>query len=77
MRVNADAAKLADQPISSVMTPKPATLKESAKIAFALHNMDVGGYRHIPVLDENDKLTGVISIRDILAYLTVRGAADA
>jgi CBS domain-containing protein len=46
------------------------------KIAFAIHRMNVGGYRHIPIL-EDGRPVGVISIRDILAYLTQRGAAVA
>ena len=74
LRVNADAAKLADRPISTVMTPNPATLKADDKIALALHRMNVGGYRHLPILD-GEQLVGVISIRDILAYLTQRNAA--
>ena len=31
--------------------------------------MDLGGYRHLPVTDE-DKLCGIISIRDIMRYMT-------
>lgn len=77
MRVNVDAAKKAAEPIRTVMTPDPATLRVDNKIAYALHRMDVGGYRHIPVLDETDRLIGVVSIRDILGYLTERGAATA
>jgi CBS domain-containing protein len=50
------------------------TLDTSDKIAFALHKMNVGGYRHIPILF-NGQLAGVISIRDILRYLTERIAA--
>ena len=71
MRLNADAASLADRPIESLMTPDPVTLRTTDKIAFALHKMHVGGYRHIPILAD-DKLVGVISIRDILNYLTER-----
>ena len=70
-RLNADVAKLLDRPIESMMTPDPITLKADDKIAFALHKMHVGGYRHIPILDD-EKLVGVISIRDILNYLTLR-----
>jgi CBS domain-containing protein len=75
MRLNVDAARLADRPISEVMTVNPATLRSRDKIAFALHRMNVGGFRHIPILDEDDRLVGVISIRDILRYLTDRRAA--
>jgi CBS domain-containing protein len=57
------------------MTANPVTLEANDKIAFALQKMDVGGYRHIPILF-NGKLAGVISIRDILRYLTERIAAS-
>jgi CBS domain-containing protein len=70
MRLNVDAAKMANQPISEVMTVDPATLRSRDKIAFALHRMNVGGFRHIPILDDHERLIGVISIRDILQYLT-------
>jgi CBS domain-containing protein len=72
MRVNVDAARLAARPISEVMTVNPATLRERDKIAYALNRMNVGGFRHLPILNHDDKLVGVISIRDILRYLTER-----
>ena len=71
MRLGADVATFVDQPIESLMTPDPITLDARDKIAFALHKMHVGGYRHVPILAE-EKLVGVISIRDILNYLTER-----
>ncbi|QDS97331.1 CBS domain-containing protein [Adhaeretor mobilis] len=74
-KINIDAAERADRPISSVMTSKPVTLQGRDKIAFALHHMNLGGFRHIPIL-EGDKLTGVISIRDILGYLTDRSNSE-
>ena len=71
MKLNADAKKFLNRPISQFMTADPVTLETSDKIAFALHKMNVGGYRHVPILFEG-KLAGVISIRDILRYLTER-----
>jgi CBS domain-containing protein len=71
MKLNAESARLMDKPISQFMTPDPVTLETSDKIAFALHKMNLGGYRHIPILF-GGKLAGVISIRDILRYLTER-----
>ena len=76
MKLNVDAAKFASKPISQFMTPNPVTLDTSDKIAFALQKMNVGGYRHLPILFDG-KLAGVISIRDILRYLTERIAAGA
>lgn len=75
MRLNVDAAKMMDRPVSEVMTVNPATLRARDKIAFALHRMNVGGFRHIPILDDDDRLVGVISIRDILRFLTDRHAS--
>lgn len=72
LRLNVDAARMADRPISEVMTVNPATLKTRDKIAYALHRMNVGGFRHLPILDDEEKLVGIISIRDILLYLTER-----
>jgi CBS domain-containing protein len=74
MKINADAPRLSTRPISQFMTANPVTLEANDKIAFALQKMDVGGYRHIPILFSG-KLVGVISIRDILRYLTERIAA--
>jgi CBS domain-containing protein len=70
LRLNARAEALASQPVSAFMTPDPECLDGSAKIAFALHRMDLGGYRHVPVVDADGRATGVISIRDVLRYLT-------
>lgn len=74
MKLNTDAPKFMDRPISQFMTPSPVTLETSDKIAFALQKMNVGGYRHLPILFQG-KLAGVISIRDILRYLTERIAS--
>jgi CBS domain-containing protein len=38
-------------------------------LAFALHKMDCGGYRHVPVL-ENGHPVAMISVRDMLRHIT-------
>lgn len=69
LRLNVEAAALAARPVSDFMTPNPETLDVNDKIAFALHKMDVGGYRHIPIT-KSGKVIGIISVRDILRYIT-------
>jgi CBS domain-containing protein len=59
----------AQLPIQEFMTPNPETVTAKDTVAFALHKMDVGGYRHLPVLD-GSKPVGVISVRDLLRYMT-------
>lgn len=68
MRLNVDAADRHELPIERFMTPNPATIPAGAKIAFGLQQMNMGGYRHLPVID-GDKPVSVISIRDMLRYL--------
>jgi CBS domain-containing protein len=70
LKLNDQAAELFDRPIAEFMTANQQVLAANAKIAFAVQRMDLGGYRHIPIVDDKDKLTGVISVRDILRYLT-------
>ncbi|MFI4876539.1 MAG: CBS domain-containing protein [Blastopirellula sp. JB062] len=44
-------------------------------MAYAIHQMDVGHYRHLPIVDTDGRVTAVISVRDLLRYLTDRIAA--
>ena len=69
LKLNTWAANLRDRPISEFMTEAVQTLDVGDRIAFALHKMDLGGYRHIPILDQG-QISGMISIRDILRYMT-------
>jgi CBS domain-containing protein len=59
----------ADMPVRSFMTHKPVTLASTATLAFALHKMDGGGYRHVPVLDKGVPV-GVVSVHDMLRHIT-------
>ncbi len=62
-------ADYAGRRVTEYMTPKPETVTVSNTLAFALHKMDVGGYRHMPVMDEG-KPVGMISVRDMLRHIT-------
>jgi CBS domain-containing protein len=59
----------AELPIHKFMTPNPETVTADDTLAFALHKMDVGGYRHLPVLHDGLPV-GVISVRDMLRHIT-------
>ena len=69
LRLNTEANNQRNEPISNFMTESPGTLEMHDKIAFAIHKMAVGGYRHVPIMAEG-RPTGIISIRDILRYTT-------
>jgi Predicted signal-transduction protein containing cAMP-binding and CBS domains len=55
-------------PVSQIMTRDPVTLAPSDRIAYAVNKMSIGGYRHIPLV-ENGRPLGVVNVRDIVAYL--------
>ena len=59
----------ADMPVRNFMTPKPVSVARTDTLAFALHKMDGGGYRHVPVVDQG-KPVGVVSVRDMLRHIT-------
>ncbi len=57
------------------MTRSPETIRRQDSIAYALHAMDIGGYRHMVVVDSATGMpTGILSVRDILRFLCVRFA---
>jgi len=68
VRVGAALHEVGDFPVGDFMTPNPETIESDAQIAYALQKMDVGGYRHLPVM-AGERIVGVVSIRDILQYL--------
>jgi CBS domain-containing protein len=69
MKIGPTLAEVGNQPVRRFMTPAPETLAFSDTIAFALNRMAVGGYRHVPI-ERDRKPMGIISARDVLAYLT-------
>ena len=72
-RISSDLSTL-DGPVSDFMTPAPEAIKEEDSIAYALHAMDLGGYRHMAIVNGDGRPTGIISVRDILRFLCVRFA---
>ena len=55
--------------VRELMTPDPVVLKDSDTLALALHNMSVGGFRHIPVISGGEAKR-VLSIRDVVRHIS-------
>lgn len=72
LKLNTEFAQLGDLPVKNFMTSNVETLDNFAKIAFAVQRMDLGSYRHVPIIDSQEKPIGVVSARDILGYITRR-----
>jgi len=56
-------------PLSEVMTPNPDTLSVHSTVAYALNKMSVGGVRHIPVVDDDDRPAFMVSVSDVVEFL--------
>ena len=58
-----------DTPVEQIMTKNPETVGMEDGIAYALNKMHVGGYRHIPVLDNEGRPVGVVSVKDFVDFI--------
>ena len=63
---NIDTAKT---PITSVMTRDPIAEPPDTTIAFALNLMSQGGFRHIPIIDNERCPIAVLSVKNIVDHL--------
>ncbi|MEK6565644.1 MAG: CBS domain-containing protein [Bacteroidota bacterium] len=62
--------------LREVMTPKVEGFEPDDSVAYVLNAMHVGGYRHVPVVDEKGKPVAVISIKDIVGFLIEHFSED-
>ena len=56
-------------PLRDVMQPDPECLHLDDALVYALHQMHRGAYRHVPVVDEQRRPTGLVSMPVILDAL--------
>lgn len=61
-------------PVSEFMTASPVTVTKRDSIGFAMQTMDLGGYRHLPIVDSSNVPVGLLSARDVLRFLCVKYA---
>ena len=55
--------------LDKVMTSDPTSLQSEDTLAFALNRMCEQGYRHVPIVDQDEKPSAFVSMRDIVHHL--------
>jgi CBS domain-containing protein len=68
-RVMAPGRLATETLLRDVMTAAPRTVSEHDSIESALSLMRSGNFRRVPVVDENKKLVGLVTLDDILMLL--------
>jgi CBS domain-containing protein len=69
MKIAGTRVDLKRTPVRNFMTRDPDALPAESSIAFAINKMVVEGYRHIPLVNEQGRPTGVVSMRDLIEHI--------
>jgi CBS domain-containing protein len=70
LRVAGKGWDLDEHKVSEVLTANPDCLTPRDTVGFALKMMMTHGYRHIPLIRKDGKPYGLVSVRDLLMYLS-------
>ncbi|MHC4993627.1 MAG: CBS domain-containing protein [Planctomycetota bacterium] len=69
MRFALEYDQVADQSLGEMMTKDPVVVHESENPARVINQMFSGKFRHVPVVDADGKLVGIIGPRRVTSYL--------
>jgi len=70
MKIVDTGIDLEQTPVSSYMTSDPVALPVEASVAYALNKMVVDRFHRLPLTDPEGRPTGVVSMRNIIEYLS-------
>jgi CBS domain-containing protein len=68
LRLLADGTNL-DIPVSEVMIRNPVTVQKTDTVARAISLMSGGGFRRLPIVDDQGHVAGVLKVSGLLHYL--------
>jgi len=59
----------ANRPVTDFMTSNPVSQPLEATVAFGLNLMSHGGFRHLPIVDEQNHPVGILSVKDVVDFI--------
>ena len=57
------------QTVQDIMTEEVVCLQEQDDLAKVMETMQKGEFRHVPILDKQERVVGIVSDRDVLRHL--------
>lgn len=70
LKITGKGLDFSTETVDQYMTKNPEYLKIEDSVAYALNKMTVGGFRHVPILDEDKHPAGLVSIVDIVRHIS-------
>jgi len=67
--LNKQVGELSDIPVTHFMKADPQTAKPNDMLDIAVLYMAKGGFRHLPIVNDEQQPIGMVSIRDVISYL--------
>jgi CBS domain-containing protein len=58
-----------DLPVEQAMVANPVSLNTGDSVAKAIRTMSLGGYRRLPVINDQGRPVGVLNVADVVHYL--------
>ncbi|HET8539107.1 MAG TPA: CBS domain-containing protein [Anaeromyxobacter sp.] len=55
--------------VDRFMTRAPEALRARDSVAYGVNKMSVGGFRHVPIVDDAGRPAGILSARDVLDFV--------
>jgi CBS domain-containing protein len=68
LKVIGKVSNLDQEKVESFMTKDPVREQPDASLAFALSVMSHGGFRHVPIVDQDDVPIGIVSVKDVVDF---------
>ena len=56
-------------PMAECMTTDPVAVQPKDSVRVAIRRMELGGYRHLPVVDDKNRPVGILSARRVVHYI--------
>jgi CBS domain-containing protein len=72
LKVIGKISDLSSHAVADFMTKDPVRERPDASLAFALSVMSHGGFRHVPIVDQDDIPIGIVSVKDVVDHFVRR-----